>query len=702
MIKKILVIIIAMLFINIPVFSVKAEQQSLKKTVVIIVDYTTLEDLTECSFIEYLASQSYLGFVNNRQPGKANQYTAKLIFGAGKRLEADSSIMESQRVLYNENGAGRRSILVADVQKLKDNITNSEYSKYVGYLGDRIIRNNGVTCIIGNSDTDKPNKSSVFTIMDSSGFISCGEVDDVIMADESFPYGIRSDYKRLAELYKQFLPASSLIIIDTGDMERLESCRNSIDRETFELYRTEVLEEIDKLTADIYNNRGFDNLIIMSTFPSDVNYKNNDRLTPIIVYDGKGKGILYSGSTRRKGIILNANIAEYILYKLGISNKTNVSEIQKDQTLNILQQMNTEIVGVSRLRLTVLPNYTGFLILSLILLLFLLVYVKEKRKNPIRRIIRIVSYINLLMPLVFLYMPLFKIFNPALFIIIAFLLSLVLSCTVDSLIKNGLKKLFIINFLLISALCIDLLLGSPMIKQSVLGYDAIIGARFYGIGNEYAGVFIGCSIVLLGSIVQLNGTPRRKVPVLIFIIFCATFLGFTMLGANFGGLMAGLVGYILVFYLIYGIQFNCKRVAITLSLISLTVVILFTFEITGIAATSHFGSLLGDIKENGIQVLLSTVKRKIGMNIRLIKYTIWTRVLFFIILTIAFMFYRPIKILDTIFCRYEYMKYSWIAVSTASVAGFFANDSGIVMAAIAMIYVVFTMLSLCADIIDSI
>ena len=44
-------------------------------------------------------------------------------------------------------------------------------------------------------------------------------------------------------------------------------------------------------------------------------------------------------------------------------------------------------------------------------------------------------------------------------------------------------------------LVVDVLLGAPIIKNSILGYDPIVAARFYGIGNEYMGVLIGTTLI---------------------------------------------------------------------------------------------------------------------------------------------------------------------------------------------------------------
>ncbi|WP_072331235.1 MULTISPECIES: hypothetical protein [unclassified Paenibacillus] len=56
----------------------------------------------------------------------------------------------------------------------------------------------------------------------------------------------------------------------------------------------------------------------------------------------------------------------------------------------------------------------------------------------------------------------------------------------------------------------DGLLGAPLMKRSVLGYDAMIGARYYGIGNECMGVLLGASLLGLSAALELVHGGRRK------------------------------------------------------------------------------------------------------------------------------------------------------------------------------------------------
>ena len=75
--------------------------------------------------------------------------------------------------------------------------------------------------------------------------------------------------------------------------------------------------------------------------------------------------------------------------------------------------------------------------------------------------------------------------------------------------KIGLNPFIFICIATAGTILIDLVNASYLQKQSILGYDPIVGARFYGIGNEYMGVLIGSLIFGTTAAVQYCPNNRR-------------------------------------------------------------------------------------------------------------------------------------------------------------------------------------------------
>lgn len=675
-----------------------------RKVVVVVADYLDIQDISSMDFLSKKASESYIALMNNRQPGRAGASKSKLIIGSGKRLELNANMIiggseENLRKLYSRE-SGRtpepESLVYTDIYKLRNRNDKSEYQNYIGYLGDAVNKNNGSTCFLGNADAAEQNRSSMLIAMDNSGEIDIGGTEGILIEDESFPQGKRTDYNKLADLYKQYLAASSFVVIETGDMERLETDRDSMAVESYEAYKSEVLKSIDIFMENVFNYGGFNTIVFMSTYPSKSDIEAGNRLTPVLVYDESGGGLLYSSSTRREGIVLNTDLADYMLCKLGYSNSSAVIESGSERSGSFLENMNRNIVKTSVLRAPVLTSYAVMVIAAIVILFVTAVFFRKKYKPVFSWLGGLLAYTMLTFPLALLYLPTALLGgSPAGYIAFAAATSLFLSLILHIAIKDKLKVIFSICILLFIGLSVDILVDSQFIKQSVLGYDPIIGARFYGIGNEYAGIFIGCSLMVFGCLRELCG-DKLNCGISIFVFTgCTLLLGLTSLGANFGGAIAGAFGYLLAYFLGYGIKFNKRNTSIGILVLGSAAALLVVADSLGISSQSHIGGLVKETEANGLVIITSTIQRKVSMNLRLIRYTIWTKVLLCIISAISIMFFRPVKLLGSVFNRYRYLKYSWISIAGSAIVGFAVNDSGIVLAATAMIYAAFTMLILC-------
>ena len=667
-----------------------SREEEYGKVVMIVGDYLDIKDISRMEHLYRLAGDSRVALINNRQPGKADAAKSKLIIGSGKKLELDATVVSGVRREFLTG-----SLVYTGINSIKDRNANSEYKKYIGYIGDAINKKGGTACYIGNADAEKLNRSSMLIAADSSGEIDSGETEDVNLENAAFPGGKRTDYDRLAELYKQYLPASSFIVIETGDMERLEAFKGSMSEEAYQSYKQDVLERIDGFVKEIVSYGGLKTLVFISTYSSRANAEAGNKLTPIVVYEGKG-GVLYSNNTRRSGIILNTDIADYVLYKLGYLTECAVEGLDKEASVNALVDMNMSILRTSVLRAPVLTYYAVSVIAALGMLFAAAVFLGKKAGHFWFGSGIIIAYTMLSIPIAFLLVPASYLdWGPVEYAVLTAAASAVLSILLHIALKNRLKIILAICLLLQAGLAVDILTGSELIKKSVLGYDPIIGARFYGIGNEYAGIFIGISLLVFGCISELRGRRCGKAAAAAYFSFCTLLLGLTSLGANFGGAVAGVFGYLLAYFMVFDIKFNRRNIFTGVLILGSTAAALIIADSLGLARQSHMGALIKDTRANGVGVITSVISRKISMNFRLMRYTIWTKVLLCIIGAISIMFYKPVKQMFYIFNRYKYLKYSWMSIAASAAAGFAVNDSGIVVAATAMIFMAFTMLIMC-------
>jgi hypothetical protein len=677
-----------------------------QKVVVIIADYFELQDFARNDYLSQLFNKSYSALVSGRQNGKASLAKAKLAIGSSQRLEISSGMMEAENYaadferLTNDKVLGDYgNVIYKNISNLKRLNKNDSSSLYIGYLGEKLNEINMTTCLIGNSDTSLMNRSSVLLAMDEKGIVDMGDVENTLLYDNRFPGGKKTDFSKLLELYKNYSSKSDLIVIDTGDLARLEFYKNQLSSEEFEAQKKAIVDNIAGFTNDILQgSRENTTFMILSAYPSQSNVKAGFKLTTLAVYNSSEGGVLFSNSTKRTGIITSLDIADYILEKLTGEHVSKLREIPVNNSMQNMLSLKRKLLSVSKMRLPVLTWYAIF---EIVCAIGGFLYLINDNRNILCNLVKITMLANIVAPAIMLYMSIFEIETAAIYftvlIIISYIVAALLFYTIKTFVGQFLGAALFVNINIV----IDLFRDSALIKNSIFGYDPIIGARFYGIGNEYAGVFIGCGILLAGCLLQVFKKYAMKKPktttvlLIIYTSFQLLMMGMPFAGANFGGTIAGVFGYYFFFSTVKKVKIRLSQLLILALILIIALSSIIALDLINSENTTHVGKFITDIKENGLKVLMSTLSRKVSMNLRLIKYTIWTKVLLCIILIITIMFFKPVRLLHDIFKKYNYFAAAWIGISAGSIAGLIANDSGIVMAATAMIFTGYTILYIC-------
>ncbi|HFL3244722.1 TPA: hypothetical protein ACG3KM_003957, partial [Clostridioides difficile] len=193
------------------------------------------------------------------------------------------------------------------------------------------LSDNGLKAsVLGNSDIIEngqliKNRNLCLTAMDEYGRIPNGNVDTINKKDLSMPYGISTDYDKLIVETKEAYKNNDVIFVELGDTYRLDLYKANLNEKTYESMKDNIEKNIDIYLKNIFSMvEENDTVYIASAFPSDLDYKNKRRLSPIIKLNGEGKGILSSSTTRREGIVTNLDVGVEILDNFNIKNQNMV------------------------------------------------------------------------------------------------------------------------------------------------------------------------------------------------------------------------------------------------------------------------------------------------------------------------------------------------------------------------------------------
>lgn len=220
-------------------------------------------------------------------------------------------------------------------------------------------------------------------------------------------------------------------------------------------------------------------------------------------------------------------------------------------------------------------------------------------------------------------------------------------------------------------------------RYSPLGYDPVGGARFYGIGNEYMGVLIGSAIMGWAVLVEYTSLRRKqKAFGVLFFTALVVVIGYPSLGTNVGGAIAAVFAFGSTWFTFNGKK-NSWRTGIILSMIVILVLGLF-MVLDGAndpGEQSHIGQTVELFRRQGLEALFLIVKRKLAMNIRLIRYSIWSRALLVTLGAIAASFIWPSRFIFWLRKTHPFVAKGVAGVVIGSVFALIFNDSGVVAAA---------------------
>ena len=257
-------------------------------------------------------------------------------------------------------------------------------------------------------------------------------------------------------------------------------------------------------------------------------------------------------------------------------------------------------------------------------------------------------------------------------------------------IKNVNTLLLIVSGLTAVPVVLDIVTGGGMIQNSVLGYDPIIGARYYGIGNEYMGVVAGSTVTALCSTLELGRIPLWIAAAVLGTVVVV--VGYPALGANIGGAVTCFLAFAFLLLRIRDMKIGVKQAAAVGLVLAVVLTAFLLADSVFLEDHSHLAAAVHGAAEEGSLELLATVRRKLFMNIKLLRYTVWTKVLITVITVTGILFYRPVGFFRGMFAKYPYYAKGWSALVVAAAVGMAVNDSGVVTSATGSIFFIASML----------
>jgi len=224
----------------------------------------------------------------------------------------------------------------------------------------------------------------------------------------------------------------------------------------------------------------------------------------------------------------------------------------------------------------------------------------------------------------------------------------------------------------------------------VFGYSPIVAGRFAGAGNIVFAVF-GVTAVLTAALIAYRLSGRSFTMPLVVVLFLVTIVidGAPAFGSDVGGVLALVPALGITLVLLSGRKPRLRTVVVACVA---GVVALGLFLIVDLAlppeSQTHLARLYEDTRDRGFGALFDTIERKATANLRVFTSTIWTYFVPPALLAMVYLLRRPSGRWQQFAFDYPKLRAGLIGGLVLAVTGFAVNDSGIVIPAVILSFLV--------------
>jgi hypothetical protein len=705
---------------------------------VVIADQLSVTDVidTDLPNLRRLVEEGAIGLMNTATAGTTTPSNAAVTIGAGARslgpVATNQAFDRDTRVILSgSDSQSAEAFAPASPHMEQLQLLDTAEQVYLRRTGKELtgqIANLGVTEIVstnrslthapvpgslgsalseagirvryyGNADTYAPKRHMTAAFMDRWGVIAEGSVEVPPIQDTHSAYGIRSDFDYFARLIEQGEEGSelddpgSVVVLEIGDLARLYDAHLSYSEMSVTRMRADILSRLDGLIGLILERaRAGDQFMLLVPTPPRHDVAAGNSFAPLALW-GQGieaGAVLTSATTRRAGIVTNLDVAPTILAAFGVDPPDSlggsvVRTVEARDSAGLIASVMERSIYTGIQRRTILhPIVTAYILVYIAALLY-----AGLRPGVawIRQTLLLLLTVMASMPLALLLLPLLNLRGVASALCAATLLSLGIALFAFCTARNPIWPIAIVSLMTVITILADAYTGNYLIKNSVLGYDPMGGARFYGIGNEYMGVLVGATTV--GTTALLDVFPGvlrwvRPSALILYVVVLVT-IALPMVGANVGGAITASISLPITVLLVYRVRLSKRRIALTLALpVAVVGLCVFLDLYANPKGPSHLGRAVQLIDTNGLSEALAIIRRKLAMNLKLFRYSVWSRAFVAGLAAIAWLLYRPTPLIRRIKERFAGTVCGLAGTTVGALTAVLVNDSGVVAGALVL------------------
>ncbi len=640
------------------------------------------------------AARGYLTLgAGNRANVRMGDVLAQLAFNVEDPFEGGTA---GDALRRRTGRAPRGEIVHLGVPMLERRQRSLHYGTEVGALGEALAAAGIPRAVVSAGDlADEPQgtatlrRSSVLGLVDATGSVDGGRLDNLVTDDPGGPFGRATDPAHFLAATRDALASARVILVEPGETLRADDFTEVVASGRQAAVRRWALQRTDALLGAVLAELGPRDLVIVVSV-SGPQGTPREQLTPLIVSGhGVERGLLTSPSTRWEGLAALTDVAPAVLDALGLAVPASMTGTPLRHVADASADRSERMAELSRVSLTrerVTPLVATVLTVLLFLLAILafLVFVGDGSR-PLGRALLGLAYMVLAIPpatLISRAVGAHALADAGYHLVIwsVVVLLAILAAALPGPRWGGGVVLLLMSALLHLG---DGLLGGPLQLNAVFGHSPIVAGRFYGLSNGGHAILYPAAFLGLLGLLELSG--RRRAPLWSgpALLVVPLLVGLPMFGANFGGFLAGLVGVGTAFAIARGWRFRLPWVAgVGVGAVVLAAGLTALDAARPPEVRTHLGRFALRVSEGGWEALTTVITRKVQANLGVIGFTSWTLMIPIALAVCALFLMRPRGILRDTLPRHPLLRAALIGSIVTAVVGFAVNDSGIAIPAL--------------------
>ena len=670
--------------------------------VVVVANRLLLSDLNNPALatISKMLREGGVGLVSPNCAGPKSELSVMLTANTGSPCrggvwqkdfyDADETLLDGTKagdaftVRTGRKAPAGSAVLLGIGEGIRESAKYNPAPVKLGALGDALHAAGLKTSIAGNADIPPLDldRSAAVLAMDSRGIVDAGGLP----SDEFGARAKRSPPSWTGEADVEMIQFGATTIVDESKPGMTDAA--------YAARKAEALSSLDRLLGRLIAQRNTRVILVSFSPPKGPSW---NQLTPVIVYPARHAGLLTSRTTRTPGIVAASDFAPTVLEQFGLRPSADMLgrpvAVKADQgAICRLTDMGTRVTTNERVLTPLALSLAGIGAVALTVSALIIAF----GWKPSRRVIGLLKagLVTGGCTFVALMLGVFAPAGVAGYVIgtVASMLLLVAICLGAGSALERRSKVRALPILLVfgitaAVILADAFTGCNLIKWSGPSSYQITAMRFYGVGNEYAGVLIS-----MAAVVALFLRDRKWLLPVIAIVTIVT-LGAGSLGANYGATATAVVTFGLMWLAMHRKAFGARHItlAFVLAIAAVVAFSVIDWKLSGTAGT-HAARATGFTERFGPGYLAAVALRKVGFNLKTTFSVKGIGIFSAFVPFLVVWFWGVQGKVRTLFKSDPRVMAGVKAVLAGSAAAYLLNDSGIVFAAIMIAMTVLVLL----------